>query len=79
MKKWLADVKKAGAKIAVIDAPLLFESGADALCDITVGVIAPYTTRMKRVIKRDGIDKKSENCVLIHNPRMNFSRKNAPT
>ena len=72
VKKWLADVKKAGAKIAVIDAPLLFESGADALCDITVGVIAPYTTRMKRVIKRDGIDKKSAKLRLDSQPKDEF-------
>ena len=27
IKKWLDDVKKEGAKVAIIDAPLLFESG----------------------------------------------------
>lgn len=69
IKKWLIEVKKQGAKVAVIDAPLLFESGADALCDVTVGIIAPYTTRMKRVMKRDGIDKKSAKLRLDSQPK----------
>ncbi len=40
----------------VIDAPLLFESGLDRLCDITVGVIAPLDVKIKRLCERDGID-----------------------
>lgn len=47
---------KAAGKIAVIDAPLLFESGLDAVCDITVGVTAPADVRIARLCLRDGID-----------------------
>ena len=42
-------------KCAVIDAPLLFESGLDKICDVTVGVIAPVETRISRLCARDGI------------------------
>ncbi len=43
------------AAVAVIDAPLLFESGMDTLCDVTVAVLAPKETRLSRIMKRDGI------------------------
>lgn len=40
----------------VIDAPLLFESRENELCDITVGVIADKKLREKRIIKRDNLE-----------------------
>jgi dephospho-CoA kinase len=39
----------------IIDAPLLFESGLDKICDVTIGVIAPIETRIARLCMRDGI------------------------
>jgi dephospho-CoA kinase len=42
-------------KMAVIDAPLLFEAGLDAACDATIGVIAPVEARIARLCLRDGI------------------------
>lgn len=72
IKKWLSDVKKEGALVAIIDAPLLFESGADALCDITIGVTAPYATRLRRIMKRDGIDKKNAKIRLDSQPNDEF-------
>lgn len=72
VKKWLFDVEKDGAKVAIIDAPLLFESGADKLCDITIGVTAPYATRLKRIMKRDGIDKKNAKIRLDSQPNDEF-------
>ena len=39
----------------VIDAPLLFESGENELCDLTVGVIAEKKIRKSRIMSRDGI------------------------
>lgn len=40
---------------AVVDAPLLFESGFDAECDLIVSVIAPQDIRISRISERDGI------------------------
>jgi len=40
---------------AVLDVPLLFESGLDRACTLTVGVTAPYDLRLSRIIARDGI------------------------
>jgi dephospho-CoA kinase len=47
--------KKNGIKAVIIDAPVLFESGFDDLCDITVCVTAPYDVKLKRITERDGI------------------------
>lgn len=52
------DILKAqqeGAKLIVLDAPTLFESGADALCDKIVVVTASDTTRLQRIMRRDKI------------------------
>lgn len=44
-------------KNAVIDAPLLFSSGLDKICDVTVRVTAPEEVRLQRIMARDGITK----------------------
>jgi dephospho-CoA kinase len=41
-----------GARLAVIDAPLLFEAGVDRECDAVVFVDAPRATRLRRVRDR---------------------------
>lgn len=41
----------------VLDVPLLFESGLDKKCDTTIGVIANESLKIKRICKRDNIDK----------------------
>lgn len=48
--------KEEGASFILMDAALLFESGADALCTATVAVTAKLSTRIKRITARDGID-----------------------
>ena len=47
--------RKAGARAAVVDAIALFQSGLDAVCDVTVGVLADRDTRAARIVARDGI------------------------
>lgn len=44
-----------GAPLALLDAPLLYESGADKICRKVVAVIAPAEIRIDRIIKRDHI------------------------
>ena len=48
-----------GAKMAVVDAPLLFESGFSAECDVIISVLAEKDTRIERIMMRDGIDRQS--------------------
>ena len=41
----------------LIDAPLLYESGFDRECDLTVAVTAPKDVRLERIVRRDGISR----------------------
>ena len=44
---------------AIVDAPLLFESGFNTECDIIISVIAPRDVRISRISERDGISKEA--------------------
>ena len=47
--------KKEMYNYVLLDAPTLFESKADNLCDIIVSVIADREIRIERILKRDSI------------------------
>ena len=51
----LQEWEAAGCRAAVVDAPLLYESGMDAICGLVAAVIAPEDLRLKRILARDGI------------------------
>lgn len=42
-------------ELIVIDAPLLYESNLDKVCDIVIGVIAKEEDKINRICKRDNI------------------------
>ena len=43
------------AERILLDAPTLFESGLDSICDSTVAVLADPAQRLSRIISRDGL------------------------
>ena len=45
-----------GFGITVIDAPLLFESGLDGICDLTVAVVSSRKSSVERISARDSIE-----------------------
>jgi dephospho-CoA kinase len=49
----VAALEEQGKPIAVLDAPTLFDSGGDAVCDYIVSVIAPEKDRLNRIMVRD--------------------------
>ena len=49
-----AEIQK-GAAMAVLEIPLLFETGGDKLCDVTVVVSAPAQMQRERVLQRPGM------------------------
>lgn len=46
---------RARRRVAVVDAPLLFEAGLERLFDVTMLVTAPRRLRLERVRRRDGM------------------------
>ncbi len=48
----VARARRAGSPAVVLDVPLLFESGLDALCDGTIFVDAPLGVRRRRAARR---------------------------
>ncbi len=54
-KRWLDERSGEGVKIAVIDAPMLYESGFDKMCHKVICVTADTPTQISRIMKRDGI------------------------
>ncbi len=54
-KAFIAKAKRDGQAAAVLEVPLLFESGADVLCDATICLDAPLKVRKERAMKRSGM------------------------
>lgn len=48
--------RRNGVRAVLFDAPQLFEAGADRTCDLVIGVLADKTHRLRRIMRRDGID-----------------------
>jgi dephospho-CoA kinase len=52
---FLIEQENKGAKLAVLEIPLLFETGADARVDVTVVLSAPAEVQRSRVLARPGM------------------------
>ncbi len=55
----IKQAKQNGARGVIIDAPLLFESGADTTCTHTLAVIADKETRLARIMARDNLSREA--------------------
>jgi dephospho-CoA kinase len=53
--RFLAKAERQGASVAVLDVPLLFETGGDARCDAVVVVSAPADVQRTRAFERPGM------------------------
>lgn len=53
--QFLVDHRRLGNKIVVLDVPLLFETGGDALCDYVIVVHAGEDTIRRRALARPGM------------------------
>lgn len=54
-QKQIVSLKNAGFSTVLIDAPVLFESGFDKMCDLIFYVHAPAAVLVQRICARDGI------------------------
>ncbi len=52
---FLREQERKGAALAVLEIPLLFETGADARADVSVVVSAPEAVQRQRVLERPGM------------------------
>ena len=55
MKRRIEWHRLTGVCGVILDAPLLFESGLDGICDTLIAVVADRELRIARIITRDGI------------------------
>lgn len=53
----IKEYKNCGETLILLDAPTLFESGLDDICDAIVSVTAPLDMMIERIIERDGISR----------------------
>lgn len=54
INRQLAECAAMGKRVVLIDAPLLYESGLDTVCDAVIAVISAHLSRVSRLEKRDG-------------------------
>lgn len=55
IEETLSRLEQAGERIVIVDAPTLFQAGADRFCHTEVSVIAPEPMRYARILDRDGM------------------------
>ena len=68
MEAELNRARERGDKAVVLDVPLLFQSGTDALCDTTVAVTASPEVRRLRICARDGLSEEQANARMQAQP-----------
>lgn len=68
---------KNGARAAVVDAPLLLESGVDVMCGAVAVVLAPPEVRLARICARDGISEADARLRMEIQPKDAFYRERA--
>ena len=49
-------MRREDTRAAVLDAPQLFEAGANRDCSVVVSVLADKMLRLERIMRRDGIE-----------------------
>jgi dephospho-CoA kinase len=63
-QRFLAEAAAKGAKVAVLDIPLLFETGGDECCDAVVVVSAPAAMQRERAFERPGMSEPKLQAIL---------------
>jgi len=63
-ERFLREAAQSGAKVAVLDIPLLYETGGDARCDAVVVVSAPADVQRARAFERPGMTEEKLAAIL---------------
>lgn len=62
--RFLDEHRKAGAPLVVLDIPLLFETGGDAVCDFVILCSTSEQTQRERALARDGMTETKLDAIL---------------
>jgi dephospho-CoA kinase len=76
-KEFLRRTRKKKARAAVLEIPLLFETGGHERCDFTICVTAPKKVQKARVLKRKGMTAEKLEAVLARQMSDAAKRKRA--
>lgn len=63
-RRFLTEARERGEALAVLEIPLLFETGADRLVDVTIVVSAPAEVQRARVLARPGMTAEKLDVIL---------------
>jgi dephospho-CoA kinase len=63
-ERFLTEAKKNGAKVALLDIPLLYETAGDKRCDAVVVVTAPSDMQRVRAFERPGMTAEKYDAIL---------------
>ncbi len=64
--RFLAQAEREGAQVAVLDIPLLFETGGEKRCDAVVVVSAPPDMQRVRAFERPGMSEEKFRAILAN-------------
>lgn len=65
-QRFLADARRRGKPLVVLDIPLLFETGGERRCDLVVVASAPPFVQSSRVLRRPGMTAEKYARILAH-------------
>jgi dephospho-CoA kinase len=63
-ERFLAEAQKKGAKVALLDIPLLYETAGDKRCDAVVVVTAPSDVQRVRAFERPGMTAEKYDAII---------------
>lgn len=69
--------EEANSDKVLLDAPTLYESGINNMCNSTIAVLADKKLRLERICKRDGIDEESAMLRINAGKLDDFYKENA--
>jgi dephospho-CoA kinase len=75
--RFLQEAREKGARVVVLDIPLLFETGGDRLVDATIVVSAPAAMQRERVLARPGMSAEKLAAILAKQMPDQEKRKRA--
>ena len=76
-QRFLAAARRRGARLAVLDVPLLFETGGEKRVDSVIVVTAPPAIQRARVLRRPGMTEDRLNAILARQVPDSLRRRRA--